>query len=241
MFEEIKAEKVYVKVVKQIRELMEGGRFNPGDKLPPEKVLAEKMGVSRPSVREAIVALEVLGLVETIGGKGSFVKNGSSPSILEETLREMQLQESPFELLEARRIVEPEVAGHAAQKVQTGDIMAIKKSLASMNHVKRPLSVSQEYEQFFAFDNAFHINVARAAHNTEVLRVITHLVEGSNRGLSVKFKEKGYGTPGRSQKYLKEHRGILAAIEGKNRETARRRMRRHIAGCQKDWFGEIGG
>lgn len=239
MFEEVKAEKVYMKVVKQIRELIERGRLNPGDKLPPEKVLAEKMGVSRPSVREAIVALEILGLVKTKGGKGSFIKKISSLSVLDEDFRHIQQQDSPFELLEARRIIEPEVAGHAAQRAQPEDIAAMKQSLENMSHIERRLSVSQEYEQFFKFDNTFHINVARAAHNTELLRMLAHLIDSSNRGLSMKFKEKVYGTRGRPKKYLKEHGEILAAIEDRNREIARRRMHQHLAGCEKDWFGEM--
>jgi len=238
MFEEVKTEKVYVKVVKQIRELIDKGRLKPGEKLPPEKVLAEKMRVSRPSVREAIVALETLGLVETTGGKGSFIKNTTSSSILDESFEHIQEQESPFELLEARRIIEPEIAGRAAQRAQTEDIATIRRSLESMSDVELRLSVLQEYEEFLKFDNEFHINVARAAHNTELLRMLAHLVESSNRGLSVKFKEKVYGTPGRPQKYVKEHRQILTAIEDRNRDTARKRMHQHLAGCQRDWFGE---
>lgn len=238
MFEEIKTEKLYIKVVKQIRRLIEQGRLKPGEKLPPEAVLAEKLKVSRPSVREAIVALEIMGLVESIGGKGSFIKKVSSPSVLDENFRHLEEDESPFELLEARMMIEPEVTGRAAEKAQEEDVARLKQCLEQMYSIQSRLSVSQEYEDFLRLDNEFHIDVARSAHNVEILRVVAHLVESSTTGLSMRFRQTGYCVPERRQRYLEEHRGILVAIQSRNRHHAREAMEEHLAGCQRDLFGE---
>ncbi len=241
MFKRIKTEKVYVQVVKQIRELIKNGKLKPGDKLPPERILAEKLGVSRPSVREGIVALEILDLVESRGGRGNIINNLVSSSVLDRGLRHLEQEESPFELLEARKIIEVEVAGYAAQRVQIEDIAIIKQSLDSMSNIVDGLSVSQEYEKGMEFDREFHINIARAVHNTVLLRIVTQLLESLKEDLWIKLKEGSWSISGRPQKYLEEHKQILAAIEDKSSDSSRKMMFRHLTGIQRDLFGKYEG
>jgi DNA-binding FadR family transcriptional regulator len=184
MFKEIKIEKVYMRVVKQIRELIKNGKLKPGDKLPPERILAERLGVSRPSVREGIVALEILGLVESRGGKGNTIKSLAGSSYPDQDLAHLEQGESPFEVLEARKIIEVEAAGYAAQRAQMDDIATIDQTLDSMSSIAPRISLSQGYEkgmeswrEFHKFGREFHINVARAARNTVLLRIVTQLIE----------------------------------------------------------------
>jgi GntR family transcriptional repressor for pyruvate dehydrogenase complex len=139
-------------VLEQIWDLIRDGKLKPGDKLPPERILAERLGVSRPSVREGIVALEILGLVDSRGGKGNIIKNVGNYSILKQNYRHLEEEESPFELLEARKIIEVDVAGYAAQKAQTEDIALIGQSLGNMRDIVDHLSVSKNYEKGMEFD-----------------------------------------------------------------------------------------
>ena len=106
MFNKVKTKKVYIKIVEQILDLIKEGRLKSGDKLPPEQVLAEKFGTSRPSVREALSALEILGITESRGGRGNFIKDTPRYPLYEQEVMELEEEESPFELLEARKALE---------------------------------------------------------------------------------------------------------------------------------------
>ena len=193
MFTLIKTKKVYMQVVEQVQDLIRNGKAKPGDKLPPERILAERLGVSRPSVREGIVALEILGFVDSRGGKGNIIKDVANSSILNQSYQHLEEEESPFELLEARKIIEVDIAGYAAQKVQTEDIALIRQPLDNMSEIVDHLSVSKEYEKGMEFDREFHINVARATHNTVLLRIVTHLLEFKRKSMDkVKRKKLGY-------------------------------------------------
>ena len=87
MFKLIQTKKVYMQVVEQVRDLIKSGKLKPGDKLPPERILAERLGVSRPSIREGIVALEILGLVVSRGGKGNIINDVVDSSFLDQGFR----------------------------------------------------------------------------------------------------------------------------------------------------------
>jgi len=237
MFKLIKTKKVYMQVLEQIWDLIRNGKLKPGDKLPPERILAERLGVSRPSVREGIVALEILGLVDSRGGKGNIVKNVDNSSMLKQNFQHLEEEESPFELLEARKIIEVDVAGYAAQKVQKEDITSIRQSLNDMRNIVDNLSISKEYEKGMEFDREFHISIARATHNAVLLRIVATLLENLKEDLWVRLKEKSWAIPGTPQKYLKEHEEILEGIEQKSSVIARRKMHQHLAGIQKNLFG----
>jgi len=237
MFKLIKTTKVYMQVVEQVQNLIRNGKLKPGDKLPPERILAERLGVSRPSVREGIVALEILGLVDSRGGKGNIIKNVDNSLILKQNFEHLEEEESPFELLEARKIIEVDVAGYAAQKVQTEDIASIRQTLGDMRNIVDNLSVSKEYEKGMEFDREFHLSIARATNNAVLLRIVTTLLENLKEDLWVRLKAKSWAIPGTPEKYLREHEEILDAIEKKASAIARKKMYQHLAGIQRDLFG----
>ena len=239
IFTEIKTEKVYVQVVNQIRDLIKAGRLSPGDKLPPEKVLAGRLGVSRPSIREGIVALEILGFVESRGGKGNFIRSIINYSALDKSFGDLEKEESPFELIEARKIIEVEVAGCAAKKATDEDIERIKQSLDRMGELIEDFLVNNNYEKPSEFDRQFHMDVAEATHNTVLQRIVMQLLEGLKEDLWVRLKGKSWSTPGRPQRYLKEHQAVLLAIQNRDSEMARKKMHKHLKGIQMDLFGEV--
>jgi len=228
MFNKIKTKKVYMKIVEQIRDLIEEGRLKPGDKLPPEHVLAEKFGTSRPSVREALSALEILGITESRGGKGNFIKDTPRSPLYEQKVMELEEGESPFELLEARKAVEIEIAELAAKKATQEDIEAISESL---NEMKGALS---NIPRMMELDGEFHLNIAKAAHNNLLFSMMTYLSNLLKEKLWVNMKEKTWNLPGIPQKYLKEHAEIFNAIKNKDSKNARKQVYHHLADVEKD-------
>ncbi len=224
---------MYVKIVEQIRDLIKEGKLKPGDKLPPEQELAEQFGISRPSVREAMSALEILGITERRVGKGNFIKDTNSFSIFNEAeILELEQEESPFELLEARKVLETELAGLASQKGSPEDITAIETALSKMREALGNIPKMME------MDREFHINIAKAAHNNLLFSVILNMSDLLKERLWINMKEKTWSLPGYPEKYLKEHSAILEAIKRKDEKSARKAMYFHLARVEEDMLKE---
>ncbi len=232
MFKKVRTEKVYVRIVKQIRNLIAQGKLKPGDKLLPELILAEKFGTSRPSVREALTALEILGIVESRAGKGNFIKDKVEASIYDQEFKKLKKQMSPFELLEARKVMESGIAEIAAQKASQKDIDIIQESVDKM---KGSMTDARE---IMKLDAEFHMNVAKATHNSILSSIMTDLTEALRETLWTYMKTKSYRIPERVQKYVKENATVLEAIKNSDCESARRRMYDHLAGVEHDLFNE---
>ena len=220
-----------MEIVEQIQKLIKEGKLKPGDKLPPERILAKKLGVSRPPLREALSALEILGIIECRGGRGNIIKNSFDPDVLKQRFKELESEQSPFELLEARKVVEMQIAGLAAKKALKEDIVAIEESLRKMKDSLSNITKILEY------DREFHVNVARAAHNSVLFSMMNYLADGLKEKLWVNLKEKCYNLPGRPEKYLREHIEIFNAIKNKDSKGASRKMYTHLAGVEKDLLG----
>jgi GntR family transcriptional repressor for pyruvate dehydrogenase complex len=221
-----------MKIVEQVRDLIKEGRLKPGDKLPPEQVLAEKFGTSRPSVREALSALEILGITESRGGKGNFIKDNLNFPLYEQKFRELEEEESPFELLEARKVLETEIVGLAAKKATEEEIATIQGFLNKMKDAMTNIPEIME------FDREFHINIAKAAHNSLLFSMMNYLTDLLKEKLWINLKEKSWSIPGRPQKYFEEHNEILKAIKNKDSKGARNRMYDHLAGVERDLLNE---
>jgi GntR family transcriptional repressor for pyruvate dehydrogenase complex len=232
VFNKVQTKKVYMKIVEQVRDLIKEGRLKPGDKLPPEQVLAEEFGTSRPSVREALSALEILGITESRGGKGNFIKDNFNFPLYEQKFRELEEEESPFELLEARKVVETEIVGLAAKKATEEEIAVIQGSLNKMK------GAVTNIPEIMEFDREFHINIAKAAHNSLLFSMMIYLTDLLKEKLWINLKEKSWSIPGRPQKYFKEHSEILNAIKNKDSKGARNRMYDHLAGVERDLLNE---
>jgi GntR family transcriptional repressor for pyruvate dehydrogenase complex len=232
VFNKVQTKKVYMKIVEQVRDLIKEGRLKPGDKLPPEQVLAEEFGTSRPSVREALSALEILGITESRGGKGNFIKDNFNFPLYEQKFRELEEEESPFELLEARKVLETEIVGLAAKNATEEEIATIQGSLNKMKDAMTNIPEIME------FDREFHINIANAAHNTLLFSMMNYLTDLLKEKLWINLKEKSWSIPGHPQKYFEEHNEILNAIKNKDSKGARNRMYDHLAGVERDLLNE---
>lgn len=233
MFEKVRTRKMYAEIVDQILGLVRDGKLQVGDKLPPERVLAEDLGVSRPPLREAISALEILGIIESRGGKGNFIKNSEVLADGLEVLKKLKSQESPFEILEARKVVEVEIAGLAAERASEKDIERISRLLSEHEKVKSDFSVAM------SFDMEFHKAIAKTAGNNVLLQFFNYLLSVLKEDLLwKKIKKEAWAKGRNSEKYLDEHKRILAAIRNKEKIKAREAMFEHLNEIGLDFLKE---
>lgn len=217
-FEPVKRTKVYAEVASQISRLIEEGRLKPGDRLPPERDLAEVFGVSRTSVRDAIRVLEMLGLVEPRHGEGTVVRQVPIDAIVRPLADAVvSSKDLTADLFDMRKMLEPPLARAAALRATAEDLDALREILA------RQAERTQAGEIAIAEDTAFHYRIATAAKNQVVLRLMDVIMdllrESRTRSLQVR------GRPARS---LAGHRRIFAAIQARDPGTAAEAMRIHI-------------
>ena len=139
----VKTTRIYEKVVEKLKEEIADGRLLPGDPLPSERQLMETFGVSRSSLREAFRVMELLGLIESIAGKGRFVRQPRE--IAEDQRKGIQLEDSAIlELMEARRILDPAIAGESAMRATPSDLMRLLRVItATEEHLALPRDRAQ--------------------------------------------------------------------------------------------------
>ena len=196
--------------------LIDSGQFEPGRPLPPERDLARQLGVSRPSVREALISLEVEGKVEARVGLGVFVLDPRS------ALPPAHLGDRrPLEILRARRVVEGELAAAAARARSALDRVALRHALDAA------LAALPGEGWSHAVDRRFHLAVASAAHNDAMLEIARDLCEPGRRTASSVAREPDW-TPSLRAATMLDYRAIVDAIEARERRAAREAMHRHL-------------
>jgi len=216
-FESIRRNKVYEEVARQL-ERMILKKLHPGDKLPSERELAETLGVSRSSIRDAIRSLELVGLVEPRQGSGTVVREISADTVMNPLTNVLRHKvELVTELIDFRKMLEPPLAGRAATH-------ATEEELAEMEEIlRRQESKFRAGQLAIEEDSEFHYAIAMASGNSVVLKVLDVLMD-----LLRDTRERSLQTEGRPHKSLAGHRKILAAIKKRDAEAARAAMRRHI-------------
>ena len=221
-FETIRRDKVYEGVAKQIERLILK-KLQPGDKLPSERELAETLGVSRSSIRDAIRSLELIGMVEPRQGAGTIVRELSSQSLVNPLANAIKRKEELIgELLDFRKMLEPQLAARAATRASPDELGEMEEILARQ---ERKLRAG---ESTIAEDSEFHYAIALASGNSVVLKVLDTLMD-----LLRDSRERSLQQEGRPQKSLAGHRRILAAIKRRDSDAAKAAMRRHIENVEK--------
>lgn len=216
-FEAIRRNKVYEAVARQIEALILE-KLKPGDKLPPERELAEMFSVSRSSIRDAIRSLELSGLVEPRQGIGTVVCEVTADSLLNPLVNALnRKQELVSELLEVRKMIEPPLAARAASHASEDEIGEMEDIL------RRQAEKMARDEMTIEEDSEFHYTIAMASGNSVVLKVLDLLMD-----LLRETRERSLQVPGRAQRSLAGHRQILAAIKKGNAKAAEVAMCHHI-------------
>ncbi len=222
-FQPIKPKKVSTQIADQIRASILSGDFSPGDKLPPERELAESFGVSRPSVREALNALASSGLIMTNQGGGTVVLSlveTTSDNPLSGLIR-MQ-QDRALDVIEVRKCLESWTAFYAAQRALPEDIRRLGTVIAGM---KRNLEGLQPSEDL---DANFHILVARATHNIVWLHLMQNIFDAMKEFQQSVWRAV-YITDDDHHMLYKHHRNVFEAIEARDEDTAREAMMVHLS------------
>jgi DNA-binding FadR family transcriptional regulator len=211
----------YEHVADRIAADIRAGRLTPGERLPAERELARRLEVGRASVREAIAALQVAGMLETRPGSGSFVAAGAA-----ERVRETH-DASPSDLLEARAMLEPAVARLAARRslpdeeaealIDAMELAAERRDLAGWNDC----------------DRRFHRRIAALTGNPVVLELAEHIAAVMDEPLWQRLRDDSIAIPGRMSLHLAEHRMIYEAIAEGDGDAAELHAAQHIRRVRK--------
>jgi DNA-binding FadR family transcriptional regulator len=211
----IKADRLYIKVAQQLSKIIRDGTIKPGERFPAERDLAVKLGVSRPTIREAMIALELSGIIEIRTGSGIYVTSKKP------TLETVDRGVGPFEILEIRYIIESEACALAAERITDEQLDRLRQALHEMEEEEKQEDATEKA------DWKFHSIIAEASQNSAIHQVVNWLWELRNESvLSTTFLEniRKEGI----HPSLNDHRRILEALEKRNAERARIAMKNHI-------------
>jgi DNA-binding FadR family transcriptional regulator len=217
----VETTRLYRQIADQIVGLIDSGEFPAGSRLPPERELAGLLGVSRTSVREAIIALEIAGRVEVRVGTGIFV---TSPQQHRAPAPQAAVGDSgvgPFELLAARAVIEGETAALAAKQARKADLAALRETIVRMREH------AEDAGERDAADRAFHVRIAEATGNGAYAHAVASLWD-LRRGDLWSRIEVHFHTAALRAKTLADHEAIVAALAAHDAAGARRAMHRHL-------------
>jgi DNA-binding FadR family transcriptional regulator len=225
----VESNRLYRQIAEQLRGLIAGGEFGAGERLPAERDLARQLGVSRPSVREALIALEVEGWVEVRTGSGIYARepvqrsgthaprNGHGTS----TSTGNGTEWGPLELMRARELVEGEVAALAARHARKAQVGAMASALAQMREE------AESGVEPRAGDEGFHTAIAQACGN-EVLSDTVHSYWSARHGPLFSRLGDYFENPASWSAALVEHAAVLEAIRARDPQAAREAMQQHL-------------
>jgi len=211
--------------VQQIEESILKGSLKPGDQLPAERELAQRFGVSRTAVREAVKALREKGLVEAYSGRGTFITDGTAQAMRQslDWMTKVGRQDGLPYLVELRSILEPEIAALAATRAEEQHMTAMRDAFNVMDRSR------EDPAAYIEADLDFHLALAEAAANPLILSLIDSIV-----GLLREQRMRIFYVEGGPERGQYHHKRILDAIEQHNAEKARAAMRAHLLQVRED-------
>ena len=223
----VEPQRLYRQIAEQLRQLMASGEFAVGSRLPAERDLAVQLGVSRPSVREALIALEVEGMIEVRTGSGIYVQSTTAakrpPA---HTASDTSTEWGPLEVMSARILVESEVAALAAQNAQEKNIQAIRDGLQKMKQEAARHEIPCEG------DEAFHEAIAQACGNSVLHDTVQRFWIARKGPLFARLGDY-FEHPASWQAAIAEHQAVLDAIEAGDANAARKAMQKHLKQAHK--------
>jgi GntR family transcriptional regulator, transcriptional repressor for pyruvate dehydrogenase complex len=221
----VRTSRLYEQIVQQIEESLLNGTLKTGDQLPAERDLAQRFGVSRTAVREAVKALREKGLVEAYSGRGTFITDGTSQAVRQslDLMVKIGQPEGSQYLAELRAILEPEIAALAAARAQESDMITMREAVAVMDRAGR------DPDAYIEADLDFHLSLAEAAANPLILSLIDSIV-----GLLREQRMKIFKVEGGPERGQFHHKRILEAMEQRDPEKARDAMRAHLDQVRED-------
>lgn len=220
----IDSRRLYQQIADQIRTLIKQGDFSVGARLPPERDLAVQLGVSRPSVREALIALEVEGSVEVRMGAGVYVCAVSERAAPTST----SLGESPIELMRARSVLEGSIISIACALVTSEGLAALLTTMSDMR------AAIAENRSPLDEDRAFHVAIAAMTGNSVLERLVGELFDERHSPISSQLSVRSESSETWLEA-LREHEVIARALENRDVLAAQTAMRAHLQASQDRW------
>jgi len=234
--------RIYRQIADQLKTLIDNKEFPPGSRLPAERELASQLQVSRASVREALIALEVIGLVDVKVGNGVIVRE--QPATVQQPTQEPVMAQAgrnqwadvddelnieldftaelpPFSLLQTRRLIEPETAALAARYASDEELAGIRQAYEQNCRDNRQGSATHPG------DRLFHIRIAQASGNPAYAFIIAHLL-GHRYGTMFRGLQLHYTPQDMPHRSEVEHLAILTAIEARDTRAAKKAMKEHL-------------
>jgi GntR family transcriptional repressor for pyruvate dehydrogenase complex len=219
----IQSSKLYLGAVSQIAEAISRGQWNPTDKLPAERELAQLFNISRSSVRQALTALEAVGVIYKKVGVGSFVTEAALEIISQEIISELVTEGDPMMLVEAREVLEPGIAKLAAQHRDEEDLARLEAALHRMELSDHD---NPSAANFIEADIDFHFSIALASHNPLLIRLFEEVTDRMRHRVWLKAAIPVVSR--RAHQYQAQHRGLYEAIRNKEAAKAQRVMSDHL-------------
>ncbi len=225
----VEPQRLYRRIAEQIARLIRRGEYKPGARLPPERDLARLLEVSRPSVREALIALEVEGYVEVRVGSGVYVTHQRPAA---RGVDPLPADSGPFELIAARRLLESECAALAARQASPAQVRRMKAALSAMERDRRRAVMPLDN------DRRFHLEIAEGSGNSALALAVRTLWDQRTGPLFLRL-ERHFDTPDLWEAAIAEHNAVMSAIEIHDASAARAAMRRHMDAAarrfQRSW------
>lgn len=222
--------KLKERAAKQLLDMVVSDALSPGERLPPERELVERLGVSRTVVREALNLLEARGLINIEHGRGAVV-NGDSAHAVRDTLG-LMLRVRPkalWELMEIRRMFEIEVSGLAAERANPEEL---EKMRVQIDRMRTCIDTPEGYVDA---DVEFHAALARSTGNDVLLTMLEPVVELLRTSRKVSTSRSGS-----ARRALEDHEKILHRVEAGDAEGARQEMRAHLMATAEDIRATVG-
>lgn len=221
MFSPIKSTKVYEQVIEQIKCMIIDGTLKRGDKLPSERELVEHLQVSRTSIREALRALQIIGLVECKQGEGNYIRQKFENSLFEPLSMMFMLQESnPTEIIEVRKIIEVETAAIAAKRIKPDE-------LERLEILVKAFESSKNEDDNVKADKKFHYEIAQSSENILILNIL-NAISGLMDSFIEDARKKIIVNEENIEVLAKQHWDIYEALKDHNSEKAADAMKRHL-------------
>src|SRR5271156_2085192 len=219
VYRAVKSSRLFEQIVQQVEDSILNGKLKPGDQLPAGRDLAQQFGVSRTAVREAVKTLREKGLVEAFSGRGTFVTNGTSMAMRQslDLMIRINQQEGSSNLAELRFVLEPEIAGLAAERIEEQLLSTMREAVAVMD---RNLHDPDAYVEA---DLDFHLALAEAVGNPLILSLLDSIV-----GLLREQRSRIFNVDRGPERGQFHHKRILAAVEQRDPGAAREAMRSHL-------------
>src|SRR5216684_3871893 len=225
VYRTVRTSRLYEQIVQQIEDSILKGALRPGDQLPSERELAQRFGVSRTAVREAVKALCEKGLVEAYSGRGTFITDGTSQVIRQslDLMTRIGQQEGSVHLSELRQMLEPQIAALAATRIEEQLLATMREAVVVMD---RSL---HDPDAYIEADLDFHLAMAEAVGNPLILSLLDSIV-----GLLREQRRRIFAVDGGPERGQFHHKQILEAVERHDRDAAREAMRAHLEQVRED-------